>query len=96
MDDWSGEVSEESHHLTTRQVIRLLRLTELLRRDEWILETIAAMKRSIAEECYQDALVYWADFTEAEQMTLWMAPKFGGIWTTEERKALRPTTTEGE
>ena len=35
-----------------------------------------------AEEC-------WAEMTEAEQTALWVAPKFGGIFTTEERKIIK-------
>ena len=52
------------------------------------------IKLAIWRDEDEQAIYLWSDFTEDEQVALWIAPTYGGIFTTEERKRLRPTTTE--
>jgi hypothetical protein len=93
MSEWGGDVVNESHKLSDAQVNRLLKMTEVLR--VWSsIETVAQIKYAIAKNDDEQALALWSDFTEDEQVALWIAPTYGGIFTTEERKRLRPTTTE--
>jgi hypothetical protein len=88
-ESWSGDIVNDSHNLTNTQVIRLLAMTEVLR-DRINLIQIFDIKTMIREEDYHSAIGYWSEFTEQEQVALWVAPTFGGIFTTEERKRLRP------
>jgi len=103
MSEWGGDVVDESHNLSIAQVNRLLKMTKCLQnRDN--LEQLAAIKDNLnvtsdadfAGECVEFALTLWDEFTEEEQIALWIAPTYGGIFTTEERKKLRPLTTTEE
>jgi hypothetical protein len=89
-ESWSGDVVNDSHNLTNTQVIRLMKMTKLLRSDMSNLLQLFAIKEAIACEDYDHAHSLWSEFTEEEWVILWVAPKFGGIFTTEERKRLRP------
>jgi hypothetical protein len=88
-ESWSGDVVNDSHNLTNTQVIRLMKMTELLR---WIpnISQVYEIKLAFFDEREDDAKALWSDFSEEEQVILWVAPTFGGIFTTEERKRLRP------
>ena len=87
--DWSGEVVNHSHNLSAEQVVRLLAMTEVLR-DTKNLDTVLQIKDLIEADDYMAAQGYWSDFSEDEQRALWVAPLYGGVFTTDERKALRP------
>jgi hypothetical protein len=91
-ESWSGDVVNDSHNLTNTQVIRLMKMTELLR-DKDNMKQIVELKENLETED-EDYLAFartlWSEFTEEEQVALWVAPTFGGIFTTEERKRLRP------
>jgi hypothetical protein len=89
MSSWDGNIVNESHKLNNAQVVRLLAMTELLR-DTSTVETVYLIKTMISADEDFDAQALWSDFTENEQKTLWVAPMYGGIFTTEERKRLRP------
>jgi hypothetical protein len=89
MSSWDGNIINESHKLNNTQVVRLLAMTELLR-DRANLNQVWEIKMAIIEDRDDDARALWSDFTEDEQTTLWVAPMYGGIFTTEERKRLRP------
>jgi hypothetical protein len=95
MSEWSGEVVNESHNLSNAQVCRLLKMTECLRNPVNAAQ-VAMIKSALSEDQVEDALAYWSEFRDHEQVALWIAPTYGGIFTTEERKQLRPTTTEAE
>jgi hypothetical protein len=88
-ESWSGDVVNDSHNLTNTQVIRLLAMTEILR-DRVNLSQIYEIKYALAALELDDATALWSEFTEQEQIALWVAPTYGGIFTTEERKRLRP------
>jgi hypothetical protein len=90
--DWDGDIENVSHKLSDAQVVRLLAMTEVLR-DEVNLCQITEIKSMLRADDIQAALGYWSEFTEAEQIALWVAPTYGGIFTTEERTKLK--TTEG-
>jgi hypothetical protein len=93
MSEWGGDVVNESHKLTDAQVNRLLKMTECLR-DLMNFEQVYQIKRHFYLNEDDDALGLWSDFTEDEQVALWIAPTYGGIFTTEERKRLKPLTRE--
>ena len=88
-DNWSGDIVNDSHNLNNTQVIRLLAMTEVLR-DLNNISQVCEIKLAFSDDCDDDAQALWSDFSEEEQTTLWVAPTYGGIFTTEERKRLRP------
>jgi hypothetical protein len=90
MFEWDGEVENVSHKLSDAQVVRLLAMTEVLR-DPTNLAQVVAIKELLMDDDDQAALGYWSEFTEAEQIALWVAPTYGGIFTTDERKKLKTT-----
>ena len=94
-DEWGGSVVNESHKLSDWQVVRLLKMTECLR-DPINLQQVSEIKDAMGAGDDLSAIAFWSEFTEDEQMALWIAPTYGGIFTTEERKRLRPTTTGEE
>lgn len=96
MADWmDGEVDIPEQTLTNAQVFALLRMTEMIRRPE-IARTIGSIKDGL--DCHlrtgKDSFLEfpaecWSELAEDEQTALWVAPKFGGIFTTEERKIIK-------
>jgi len=89
MADWmDSEVDVPEQTLTNAQVFALLRMTETLRGWE-VFETVREMKRSIASDDLSYVAALWGELSEYEQTALWVAPKFGGIFTTEERKIIK-------
>ena len=88
--DWSGEVkSLEKPTLNTAQIKRLMRMTGLLRSDASVMDLVALIKKALDEGREFDARGYWCELEDAEQEILWLAPKFGGIFTTRERELIR-------
>ena len=90
MSDWMDtDVDMPEQTLTNAQVFALLRMTEALR-DFVVLSSVFTIKQSI---CENDDVEYaghvWGELSEDEQTALWVAPKFGGIFTTEERKIIK-------
>jgi hypothetical protein len=90
MSDWDGDIKNVSHILTEGQIVKLVAMTDALRDDLDLLDQVVSIKRSVSEEDYEYALGLWEDLDEVEQTALWVAPRYGGIFTTEERKRLRP------
>jgi len=89
MADWmDGDVDIPEATLTGGQIFALLRMTEMLR-DYVILQSVFSMKESIISGDYEYAGHVWSELAEDEQTALWVAPKFGGIFTTEERKIIK-------
>jgi len=89
VSSWDGDIVNESYKLTDAQIVRLLAMTECLR-DTINMQQVAEIKQAIKEGDDLSAIAFWSEFTEEEQTALWVAPKYGGIFTTDERKALRP------
>jgi len=97
MEDFKFE-PEEQHTLTNGQVLTLLRMTEALNKP-WIMEAAQVIKSRIegVEQLKQEYSVgfmeeakeAWQELTEDEQTSLWVAPKFGGIFTTKEREIIQ-------
>ncbi len=75
--------------LTNGQIFALLRMTETLRDGEDVIGTVVAIKDSISQNDIGYADQLWSELSEDEQTALWVAPKFGGIFTTEERKIIK-------
>ena len=63
-------------------------MTEVLR-DTKNLDQVLQIKDSVVTDNGY-AVELWSEFSEDEQRALWVAPLYGGIFTTDERKALRP------
>lgn len=87
MADWmDGEVDIPEQSLTNGQVFALLRMTKVMREN---IESVYMIKSSIELKDMMLAQQCWDELTEPEQTALWVAPKFGGIFTTEERKIIK-------
>jgi len=86
---FDAEVEEmPKRKLNERQEAAVLRMMDVLR-DPANLMTVAHIKKAIAENDAVRAEMFWSDFTEDEQNALWVAPTYGGIFTTHERKMIR-------
>lgn len=55
-------------------------------------DTITNIKTAIANDNPGDAIMEWRDLEQEVQKALWVAPSNGGIFTTEERAALKKTS----
>lgn len=87
-DDWSGEVEapkEDESKLNSKQVDKLFRHNEALRDN---LDSVVCIKDCIAQGDMTEAQEAWAELSEDEQTALWVAPSFGGIFSTQERKII--------
>lgn len=93
--NWDGEVVNEEKALRPEQEARLLRHNELLR-DLTNLEQLVEIKKAILRGDNEGARYLWDEYTQAEQMGIWIAPKYGGLLTTAERKALRESPQQEE
>ena len=69
---------------------RVLRMTAAMRNDLVLLEYVLGIKQAFAADLDDDALALWKELNNEEMSVLWIAPKYGGIFTTDERKRLRP------
>jgi hypothetical protein len=95
MADWMDqEIEIKEQTLTNGQVFALMRMTEALR-DPIVFQSIFEMKHSFASGDYEYAGHVWSELTEDEQTALWVAPKYGGIFTTEERKIIKGGFKDG-
>ena len=90
MSDWmDGEVEDVPDvSLTNGQMFAVLRMTEAMR-DLTMLSSVFQIKNGIAQGDMLLANESWSELTETEQTALWVAPKFGGIFTTEERSIIK-------
>ena len=84
------EVKEpEKPVLMNSQIRRLLDLTRVMREDITTLETVLEIKKAIlADDCMLAKQLH-DELPMNEQRALWVAPKFGGIFTTDERDIVR-------
>lgn len=89
---WTNkEPVEKTHRLNNSHVERVLAMIALLR-EPHNLRQVAEIKDEIAtdgEEHLEQARHLFDEFTEDEKQALWVAPTYGGIFTTFERKVLR-------
>lgn len=85
--DWVEDEVLGNAPLRDSQVRRLLEMNKLLQ-DPANLEQIAMIKRAFADDEKLASLDYFEEFTQEEQGCLLVAPKYGGIFTTAERKLL--------
>jgi len=89
MADWmDGEVDIPEQTLSNAQVFALLRMTEALK-DRTVLLSAVELKDSIAVGDMVLAEQVWTELSEDEKTALWVAPKFGGIFTSEERSIIK-------
>lgn len=65
---------------------RLMQHTEAVR-THWI--SVVYCKTALADEDKWSFLEAWQELPRKAQIALWMAPKYGGIWTTAERNKMR-------
>ncbi len=79
----------QSQSLDEGQLWRLMRLTALLRDDVIALRTVLEIKESLSQGDTEGARGLFYTLEDHEQQAVWIAPKYGGIFTTEERKQLR-------
>jgi len=83
------KVAQTTYQLTQGQQLALLALTKALREDLILLEYVVQIKQALAGDGDMDARALWNELDDMEQSILWVAPKYGGIFTTDERKRLR-------
>lgn len=88
-EDWSGTVEVEKSLLDASQFARLLAQSKLLREEPWVLTTVSNIKDAIYIGDNMGKEEAWAELEVEQQQALWLAPKYGGLFTTEERKQLR-------
>lgn len=88
MSEWDGEVAPSEHKLNDKQVCRLLAMTKALRETAYLNDYVHQIKGLLADGNVEDARGLWSDLDESEQIALWVAPTFGGVFTTAEREAL--------
>lgn len=64
----------------------LLRHNEVVREN---MQVILCIKQALAENDYQEVAMYFDGMAEETRNALWVAPSKGGIFTTEERAAIK-------
>lgn len=88
--DWAkDEVEDSKPVLTAKQIERLLSMTETLRKDYSAVLAVALIKEAIEKRDYMLVKQLWEELSEKEQEKLYIAPSFGGVFTTFERKVIK-------
>jgi len=90
LDDWSGAIENTASE--DRRHDRLKAMTNYLCANPDILAMVAEIKMALNRGDDWDALGLWEQLTDDERITLWVAPTYGGLFTTSERKRLKPET----
>lgn len=67
----------------------MLGMVGALRADPRLLAQIAEIKIALDAEKLHDALALWDGLEEWEQNKVWLAPRFGGLFTTRQRQRLK-------
>ena len=88
-EDWSEKVVVEKSLLDASQFERLLAQSKLLREEPWVLITVCNIKDAINNGDDMGKSEAWSELEVEQQNALWLAPTYGGLFTTEERKQLR-------
>ena len=86
--NWDAPVGFSEHKLTDKQVVRVLAMTKALREIPYLSDYVHQIKGLVAQDKIEDAKALWDDLSDEEKTALWVAPKFGGVFTTAERAAL--------
>ena len=76
-------------NMTWTRVRRVMRLTAALRDDVLLFEQMSMVKRALSDGDLAQAKALYSELEEWEQEAMWVAPSYGGVFTTEERKKLR-------
>ena len=84
-------VINEKLKLSEGQVEAVLKMMEVLREPDNLLQ-LHEIKLAVLDARYEEARCYWDEFSEDEQHALWVAPSYGGVFTTHERKVLQGNT----
>jgi hypothetical protein len=93
--DWvDGAVVAIKDVLDPSQMERLLAQSKLIREEYWILNTISMMKDSIFNDDPMAVREAWAELTEEQQQTIWLAQTYGGLFTTAERTYIKTMGSE--
>lgn len=92
--DWVDEEIKDSRFpLTAQQVHRLFDMCNKLR-DPICMEMVLEIKKAVENKDAMAVVGLWEGLSEEEQIALYVAPKYGGIFTTEERKAIKTGVIE--
>ena len=86
-DSWDGEIENDSYKLTDSQIVRLFEMAKLLQ-DCANIQQVAEIK-AVMNGDPTFARELWSEFSDEEQEALWVAPSYGGVFTTNERKILK-------
>lgn len=91
MTDWMDKpvAQPEKPPLDARQIARLLKMMAAFQTDLQLFGQVALIRACINEGDREFALQMWDELSAEEQETVWIAPKFGGIFTTEERRIIK-------
>lgn len=89
------DVSAPDRTLNDGQVFRLKRMADLLR-DPLVFSAVGEIKSYLSVGDHLGAMQIWDELSDYEKECLWVAPRFGGIFTTEERKIIRSGLNEQE
>jgi hypothetical protein len=92
VSDWNGEIENATQN--DRREVRLIAMCNYLRENPDILMMVALIKEALSKSLDWDAMGLWEQLSDQERITLWIAPKYGGLFTTDERKRLKPTSGE--
>lgn len=88
--DWVDEKPiEVKPELNESQFQRLLAQSKMLRDNPILLISLAEVKGFLAAGDTMAATQVWDELEEYEQQALWLAPSYGGLFTTEQRKQLK-------
>jgi len=72
--------------LSDAQQARLLKHMAAVR-EHW--ESVHWIKRGLRDQDLAMAAEAWVELDNEVQIALWIAPSFGGVWTKQEREAMR-------
>ena len=87
MSEWGGDVESTEPLLSVGQQGRVLKQNEAMRNG--LIQSVCQIKVAIDQGDMVYAAQCWQELTEDEQTAIYIAPKFGGIFTTEERSVIK-------
>ena len=101
-DSWDApllEIERGEQVLNPGQQARLIKMTTVLQ-DYRNLQQVAEIKQhcNTVGDDFSHAMAreLFSEFTDEEQRDLWVAPKFGGVFTTYERNVLKNLIKQDE
>jgi len=96
VSDWNGPVEDAVSTQEEKRDKRLLVMCQYLCLHPDILMMVAMIKEALSKDMDWDAIGLWEQLSDHERIMLWIAPTYGGLFTTNERKRLRPLTVSEE